>query len=54
VIGALENAEDYRMFGAAFIADYDAHPQWSESWYRAWRLRRRIRRADHHQACSEF
>jgi hypothetical protein len=32
VISALEDAEDYKAFEAAIIADYDARPRWSENW----------------------
>jgi hypothetical protein len=31
VIGALEDAEDYKAFEAAIIADYDAQSPWSEN-----------------------
>ena len=31
VIGALEDAEDYKAFEAAIIADYDARPLASEN-----------------------
>ena len=33
VISALEDAEDYKAFEAAIMADYDANPLWSESWF---------------------
>jgi hypothetical protein len=32
VIGALEDAEDYKAFEGAIIADYDAQSLWSANW----------------------
>src|SRR5215218_8776192 len=36
VIGALEDAADYKAFEAAIIADYDAHSGWSGSLCCGW------------------
>ena len=36
VIGALEDAEDYKAFEAAITADYTRNPLWSESSYCDW------------------
>jgi hypothetical protein len=38
VIGALEDAEDYKAFEAAIIADYDAQSAWSANWCCGWQV----------------
>jgi hypothetical protein len=54
VIGALEDAEDYKAFEAAIIADYDdVYRRWSGSWCCGWPVDFAIWAALAHAAQSE-